>query len=106
MNQRVCRKVASFIYNNVLNGNLTEAASRLNKVSSNQQRKVLTLFNTKAFESLGNNNGADLIMNFASYRGYQKGMKAIGGSEGLAQTIYESMNLQLSKTRLQKKTFL
>ena len=98
MKTRIMKKVANSIYEKILNGNFAEASTRLNKISPNKQRKILTLFNTKSFENLGVDQGANLIVNFAGYKGFRKGMQQVGGSEGIAQEICESLNLQLRRT--------
>lgn len=98
MKARLLKKVVSTIYNATTKGDFKLAYGRWQKMQPVQQRKVLNVFNEQAFERLGAENGANLVANFAGYRGLQQGLEKIGGTKGIAQEICESMNLHLTNT--------
>lgn len=75
-----------------------EALQSVNRFSPEQQRKIFTAFNNKATQTLGVDQGTSLVMNFAAYRGLQKGLKDIGGTEKIVQDISESITKDLSQS--------
>ena len=98
MKSRLLKKVVSTIYDAATKGDFKSAHSRLQKMRPMQQRKVLNVFNEQAFKRLGVENGATVVANFAGYRGLQQGLKAGGGTQGMAEQISQSMNEYISET--------
>ena len=98
MKSRLLKKVVSTIYDAATKGDFKSAHSRLQKMHPMQQRKVLNVFNEQAFKRLGAENGATVVANFAGYRGLQQGLKAVGGTQGMAEQISRSMNEYISET--------
>ena len=69
MKVRFFKKFVGKVYDAAKEGDFKSAYEGLQKVNSSQQQKVLTVFNKKAFENLGVENGTNLATNFAAYRG-------------------------------------
>ncbi len=98
MKVRLLNKVANAVYNAAIKGDFELAYGRLLKINPKQQRKVLSVFNRQAFERLGVENGANIVADFAGYRGLQSGLKQVGGTKGLSQSIIDSIDLHLTDT--------
>lgn len=98
MKSRILRKVVGTVYDAATKGDFKSAYSRLRRVSPDKQRKVLNLFNEQAFQRLGVENGSAVVVNFAGYRGLQQGLKAVGGTQGMAEQISQSMNGYIAET--------
>jgi len=97
MKARLGKKLANLVFEAATNGDFKSASNVLRR-SGNQERKVLTIFNEKALEELGTNEGANLIINFAGYRGFQKGLKQAGGISGICKDITNQITKSLEKT--------
>lgn len=98
MKIRLLQKCAKTIYKSAVKGDYQEALQSVNRFSPGHQRKIFTEFNNKAFQKLGNEQGSSLVVNFAAYKGFQKGLKDIGGTEKIVQNISESITKDLSQS--------
>lgn len=96
MKARLLKKVVSTIYSAATKGDFKSAYGGLKKMHPTQQRKVLNVFKQQAFERLGVEDGANLVVSFAGYRGLQQGLKSVGGTNGIAQKTSESVNFHLT----------
>lgn len=106
MKVRFFKKFVGKVYDAAKEGDFKSAYEGLQKVNSSQQQKVLTVFNKKAFENLGVENGTNLATNFAAYRGLQKGLKSVGGMNGINERITSQLDDCLGEVmeNLSKKT--
>lgn len=95
MKIRLLKKGVSTIYNAATKGNLRLAYDKLERFSPEKQRKILNIFNEQAFKKLGAENGADVVVNFAGYRGFQQGLKTVGGTKGIAEQVSQIMKQHL-----------
>lgn len=96
MKARLLKKTVNFVYNTTTKGNFQLAYSRLQKMTPEQQRKILNVFNEQAFERLGAEKGANQVAKFAEYRCIQGCLRQVGGVKGMVQEICTSMNLNLT----------
>lgn len=66
MNTRILKKVANTVYNVATKGDFESAYRCLQRVAPNNRRKILTSLNNRAFQTLGSEQGADVVINFAA----------------------------------------
>ncbi len=99
MKVRIVKKACNYLYKAIVqNGDLGRAAEYVAELSPNTQRKALNAFDKRCFENLGAQKGAEVIANFAGYRGYQRGMRQVGGAEGIANRVSEQMIQMLNES--------
>ena len=91
MKARMLQKCVKSAYEYATKGDYSSAYNVAKKCHPKEQQ-FLTSFRNRAFSQLGPNDGASVVINFAAYRGWQKGLKKVGGINGIVESASESSN--------------
>lgn len=91
MKTRFLQKCVKSAYEYATKGDYSSAYNVAKKCHPKEQQ-FLTSFRNQAFSQLGPNDGASVVINFAAYRGLQKGLKKVGGINGIVESASESSN--------------
>lgn len=91
MKTRFLQKCVKSAYEYATKGDYSSAYNVAKKCHPKEQQ-FLASFRNRAFSQLGSNDGASVVIDFAAYRGLQKGIKKVGGITGIVESTSESSN--------------